>query len=70
MPRSDWIPDESTVDIDCTIVRETERAYCIDYGTMDSDHPECWVPKRLCQWNSTEQTMTMPTWLAYDRGLI
>jgi hypothetical protein len=54
------------VDIACVILRQTERAYCIDAGTGD----DVWLPKSQCQWDESDHTMAMPEWLAKDKGLI
>ncbi len=54
------------VDIACIIVAETERAWKIDHGGDE----ECWVPKSQCEWDSETKTMTMPQWLAIDKGII
>lgn len=65
------------VDIYCKLVRETSAAYLINDGTE-----EVWVPKSQCEWepegNSPQftalernhGTMSMPEWLAKDKGLI
>jgi len=53
------------VDIDCTILRETDKAYQIDAGGEP-----VWVPKSLCEWDASDKTMAMPEWVAKERGLI
>jgi len=59
-------PEESDlIDIACLIIRETEKAYCIDHGSG-----ECWVPKSLVEWDESDHTMAMPEWLAKAEGLI
>jgi hypothetical protein len=54
------------IDITCTIVRETEKAYNIDHG----DKERVWVPKSLCVYDANDKTMAMPEWLAMEKGLI
>ena len=54
------------VDIACTILRQTDKAYCIDAGIGE----DVWVPKSQCEWDAHDQTMAMPEWLAMDKGLI
>ena len=54
------------IDIACIITGETERAYRIDHGGKE----ECWVPKSLCEWDENSKTMTMPEWIAMEKGLI
>jgi hypothetical protein len=54
------------IDIACVLLRQTERAYCIDAGIGE----DVWVPKSLCEWDSEVETMAMPEWLAMERGLI
>ena len=54
------------VDIACEITAETEKAFKIDHGGEE----ECWVPKSQCEWDATVKTMTMPEWLALDKGIL
>lgn len=44
---------------------ETELAYLF----FDGDQ-EVWLPKSQCQWDPDDRTMTMPVWLAQEKGLI
>ena len=60
MPRSDL------VDISCMILHETERALYIDYSGTEP----CWVPKALCEYDDTDGTLTLPEWLAQEKGMI
>lgn len=45
--------------------RETEKAYHFYDGTT-----KVWLPKSQCEWDGEEKTMTMPEWLALEKGLI
>lgn len=53
------------VDIAGEILFETELAYRFDAG----DRTE-WIPKSQCQWDQDEQVMTMPEWIAKEKGFI
>jgi hypothetical protein len=52
-------------DIDGEVYTETEKAYLFYDGAKKE-----WLPKSQCQWDETLQRMTMPEWLATDKGLI
>jgi hypothetical protein len=54
------------VDIEGELRHETEKAYLLDHG---ADEP-VWLPKSMCEWDMDSGTMTMPQWLAKDKGLI
>lgn len=52
-------------DISGEIHGETERAYRFyDGKTM------VWLPKSQCEWDDQSHVMTMPEWLALEKGLI
>ena len=53
------------IDVACTIVGETDKAYRIDHG---GEGP-CWVPKSQVEWDPHDKTMAMPEWLAKDKGM-
>ena len=44
---------------------ETEKAYLFYDGIN-----KVWLPKSQCQWDEDEQTMSVPEWLALEKGLI
>ena len=52
-------------DIACEIRAETAAAYRIYDGMITE-----WVPKSQVEWNEDEGTMTMPTWLAQEKGFL
>lgn len=52
-------------DIAGRIKVETEKAFLFFDGTK-----EVWLPKSQCEWDQDTRTMTMPEWLAMDKGLI
>jgi hypothetical protein len=54
------------VDIACVIIHETERAWLIDAGT----DAHVWIPKSIGEYDPTDNTMTMPEWMAHEKGLI
>lgn len=53
------------VDISGQIRAETERAWRFYDGARTE-----WVPKSQCEWDNESQTMTMPQWLALEKGFI
>jgi len=53
------------VDIAGEIRHETEKAYLFFDG-----YKETWIPKSMCQWDQDSKTLTMPEWIAMDKGLI
>jgi hypothetical protein len=56
--------EKELVDIDCEIKGETDLAWRIAVGDI-----LCWVPKSQVE-NNMNGTVTMPSWLAKDKGLI
>jgi len=57
------------VDVAVTLERETDRAYLVNEG-----HKSVWVPKSQVTLNFDKngvvETITLPEWLAFDKGLI
>jgi hypothetical protein len=53
------------VDISGEIVGETELAWRFFDGTIT-----VWLPKSQCEWDENNGEMTMPEWLALEKGLI
>lgn len=69
------------VDIACIIIRETDKAYCVNddgvgkhvdifSGKVETREKEVWLPKSQCEWDPDSKVMTMPEWLAKDKDLI
>lgn len=55
------------VDIACMIRHETERAWLIDHGGKDP----VWIPKSQAEIDEDHGTiLTLPEWLAKEKGLI
>lgn len=52
------------VDIAVQVKHETEKAILVNDGTED-----IWLPKSQCEMNP-DGTVTMPEWLAHEKGLI
>lgn len=52
-------------DIAGEIRHETELAWRFFDGKET-----VWLPKSQCEWDEDSKTMTMPVWLAKDKGLI
>ncbi len=53
------------IDIAGQLTAETPNAYRF----CDGDKTE-WLPKSQCQWDEDDKTMTMPEWLALEKGFI
>lgn len=53
------------IDVAGQLKHETQAAYLFFDGSQ-----EVWLPKSQCEWDSSDKTMTMPEWLAKDKGLI
>jgi hypothetical protein len=54
------------VDIGAELLGETEKAYKFDVG---NDEP-VWLPKSQCEWDVDSKYVTLPIWLATDKGLV
>jgi hypothetical protein len=52
-------------DIGGEIMFETEKAYRFYDGGKEE-----WLPKSQCEWDPDSKTMTMPEWLAKEKGFI
>lgn len=53
------------VDVAGEIKSETDKAYRFFDGSRTE-----WVPKSQCEWDADAKTMSMPEWLAMDKGFI
>lgn len=58
-------------DIFCLIVGETDKAYRIEHG---GEEP-CWIPKDQVEFypdegSSTKGQLTLPMWLAIEKGIV
>lgn len=53
------------VDIAGEVRGETEKAFRFFDGKET-----VWLPKSQCEWDENDKTMTMPEWLALEKGLI
>jgi hypothetical protein len=54
------------VDLAATLVGETEKAYKFDIGKEE----HVWLPKSQCEWDKDAKEVTLPMWLATDKGLV
>lgn len=52
------------VDVSVILKHETDKAWLFSDGTKD-----VWIPKSQCEFDG-RQTVTMPEWLATDKGLV
>ena len=62
------------IEVACKIVRSTDKAVGVSDGTMDMDLGDrkekiFWLPKSQIEINY-DGTITMPEWLATEKGLI
>lgn len=59
---------EDTVDLDCELKNETEKAWLVVI-----DDEEIWFPKSRCEWhaqkNGIDSYITIPMWLAKKHEL-
>jgi len=66
MPRK----GEELVDLDVSLVHETEFAFLV---TVDGEK-DIWIPKSQCELDlgtaKRSGTLTLPRWLAEDKGLV
>lgn len=53
------------VDISGDVKRETDKAFHFYDGARTE-----WIPKSQCEWDPDDNTMTMPEWLAIDKGFV
>lgn len=55
------------VDIEGELISpfETEKAYHFYDGST-----RCWLPKSQCEWDDESKEMTLPLWLAEEKGLV
>jgi hypothetical protein len=71
--------DQELIDIACKVVRESEKAVAVvdgttemitdKHGKMRTREKFFWLPKSLIEVND-DGTVTMPVWLATERGLV
>lgn len=59
------------VDLSVQLLHETEKAYLVTDSTPEKG---VWIPKSQCELEKSSVggvwTITMPEWLAHDKGLI
>ncbi|MGH6792789.1 MAG: hypothetical protein ACRECF_08630 [Methyloceanibacter sp.] len=79
---NDWQAPSETVEIECTIIRESDAAICVDIGREKVD-PETgeitpdgiWFPKsqvrgREQSADGTSVSLTVTGWIAHKKGLV
>lgn len=58
---------EKLVELEGEMRVETPAAYLF----ANENQPDgVWIPKSLCEWDWSDETMTMFDWLAVEKGLI
>lgn len=55
------------ITIEGEVHHETDAAY---FFSSANDSEKVWVPKSLCEWDESDNTMQMPKWLAVEKDLI
>lgn len=62
--------ESDLVDVAVVFKRETEKAWCVNAG----EKADIWLPKSQCELErggaSKADTLTLPEWLAKEKGLI
>jgi hypothetical protein len=60
--------DKGLIDIACELRHETPRAYLVDAGEKEP----VWVPKSQAEYYKDRniEIITLPSWLAKEKGLI
>ena len=64
----------NSVEIAITFIRRTEKAFLVRTVDYENEPLEVWVPRSQvetdCFAEGDEGTMTLPEWLAEEKGLI
>jgi hypothetical protein len=68
------------VDVECVVRRETEKGLAVADGSTETitmaggrkvtREKMVWLPKALVEVNADDGTVTMPEWLAVEKGLV
>lgn len=61
------MPRKELVELHGAVNGETEKAW--RFKPMDS-YEYFWLPKSQVEWDEHDSTMTIPEWLALEKGLI
>lgn len=59
------MPKRELIDIEGEVKGESEKAYRFYDGSKTE-----WVPKSQVEWDAQEKIMTMPEWLAIEKGFV
>jgi hypothetical protein len=54
------------IDLMVEVVKSTEKAWFVE----TEDGLEAWIPKSQAEFDEDTLTLTLPEWLAIDKGLI
>jgi len=54
-------------EVEGEVFHETDKAYL--FSTEDRA-AAVWLPKSMCEWDESDDTMQLPEWLAEEKGLI
>ncbi len=66
IPFSSQTPDhEHLVDVPGQVKLDTQKAWLFYNGSIT-----IWLPKSQVEWDERDKIMTMPTWLAKEKGLV
>ena len=58
-------PNSDLIEVSGELHGETERAYRFFDGATT-----VWLPKSQCEWDEQTSMLTIPEWLALEKGLI
>lgn len=59
--------NDEVVDVEARLVHETDKARLFSF---DPNKDNEWLPKSIHEWDSNTQQVTMPEWMAIQRGLV
>lgn len=61
------------IEISGEVHHETDNAYLFTDGSVDQTGialNKFWLPKSQCDWDARAREMSLPEWLAEEKGLI
>lgn len=54
------------IDIEITLIHQTEKAYLVDAGHGEN----VWVPKSVAEYDESDRTLSLPRSWAESKGLV
>lgn len=58
--------DDEIIEVGADLIRSTEKAWLVRSDVGE----EIWIPKSLAEYNERRSELSLPRWLAMQRGLI